>query len=305
MVDDPIRVPGTASRKQIVVPSKAELSALLRAMSEVRPLEQAHARACRVVTVSLGLFAGLRRGEICGLQWENVDFESGVVTVKYSFSRQDGLKEPKTRAGRRSIPLSPILAEVLNRYAIETNSDRKGQLIRTRVGTRPLIDNLGGRDWRILMKAADLLNEDGRPKYTLHTMRHAFISLMIEQGVPPIVVRGIAGHSRIATTMDTYGHLFPENNESRRGVLAIGEQFPGASAALPAPAEQVACNTREDWIEAKRVALSLLADGVPVKEIARRFSTSSTLIYKWHRTAKGDPSHLADATKTRHASVSL
>ncbi len=287
MVDDPIRIPGTARRKEIVVPSKAELAMLLGSMFEYRPYQKLSGKAGRTLILSLSLLAGLRRGEIAGLQWEDIDFAQHQIIVRHSLSRQDGLKETKTKSGRRIVPLAPPLLAILERYAQDTGSDRIGQVLRTKAGRHYQVDSIGSREWFLIMRDAGLLKE-GRPKYSLHVMRHAFISLMIEQGVQPIVIKGVAGHARIATTMDTYGHLFPENAEARRGVLGVGEQFAARSLLPPPPVPEIKCETREDWIEAKAEALSLIAEGVPVGEIARRFSTSRTLIYKWQRMAHRD-----------------
>lgn len=291
MVDDPIRIPGGARRKEIVVPSKAELAKLLKTMFEHKPYRKVTGEAGRSLILSLSLFTGLRRGEIAGLQWEDIDFAQRQINVRHSLSRQDGLKETKTKSGRRTIPLAPALASIFDKYAEDTGASRTGQLLRTKGGNPYQLDAIGSREWCLIMRDAEFL-VDGRPKYSLHVMRHAFISLMIEQGVQPIVIKGVAGHARISTTMDTYGHLFPENAEARRGVLGVGEQFAATPLLPPPPVPEVKCESREDWIRAKDEALALIAEGVPVGEIARRFSTSRTLIYKWQRMAQRDISQV-------------
>lgn len=292
MIDDPIRIPGFAARKEIVIPNKAEIGTLLTAMTKHRPYEMPHTPVRRVPILSLSLFAGMRRGEIYGLHWEDVDVEAGLITIWQSVSRQDGFKTPKTRAGRRVVPLSPILADVLDRYAQETGFKRRGQTLRTIAGRHVCVESTGGPEWFILMEMAGLLDEKGRLQSSLHVMRHAFISLLIEQGVSPIVmpivIKAVAGHARIATTMDTYGHLFPKNAEARRDVARLGSHFGTAQIALPAPVPQIACQSREDWAKAKEQALALLASGVPTREVARRFSTDRAVVNRWQRAAQRD-----------------
>jgi integrase len=74
LADRAVRIPRNRAL-QIPIPSKDELRRLLGALARRRPFEQQRAHSVRVVMVMLASFAGLRRGEIVGLQWEDVDFE--------------------------------------------------------------------------------------------------------------------------------------------------------------------------------------------------------------------------------------
>src|SRR4029450_9327784 len=84
---------------------------------------------------------------------------------------------------------------------------------------------VGSYDFEVLMKDAGLVKEDGKPKFTLHSLRHAAVSMLIDQGLEAFHLKKIIGHSRITTTMDTYGHLMPESVRSRNAVTAVGDQF--------------------------------------------------------------------------------
>ena len=101
LADRAVRIPRNRA-SQIPIPSTDELRQLLSALATRRPLEHRRAYASRVIMVRLALFAGLRRGEIIGLQWENVDFEAGTIKVRHSYSSADGLRAPKTQAGVRT-----------------------------------------------------------------------------------------------------------------------------------------------------------------------------------------------------------
>lgn len=77
------------------------------------------------------------------------------------------------------------------------------------------------------MRAAGLIDSNGKPKYTgLHALRHFYASWCINppdrggQGLPPIVVQQLLGHSSIVMTMDTYGHLFPADKDAHKRLAA-------------------------------------------------------------------------------------
>jgi integrase len=70
--------------------------------------------------------------------------------------------------------------------------------------------NIWNRLWRPLMKDAGLVDDTGKPAFGLHALRHAAVSLWIEQGVNAKQVSKWAGHSSVAFTLDVYGHLWPD-----------------------------------------------------------------------------------------------
>ena len=135
----------------------------------------------------------------------------------------------------------------------------------------------------------------------MHGLRHANISLLIEQGLDPFLIKGIVGHSRISTTMDTYGHMFPENMTARQAMAKVGEQFGSPLLLLSAGAASPAPNRPEEWKRTKNDALSLYACGVQPADIAKQLSVSLSSIYNWIRDVPsvcarqdGDKEHLLD-----------
>lgn len=237
-----LHVPGVVRRK--VIPSKAEIQVILAGLSSRAKRESQRGYQTRVVMVMLGLFAGLRRGEVAGLQWEDVCFAEGALKIRHSYSLKDGLKEPKTRAGERRITMTGHLFEALRWHHEWSGRPETGYVLTTRNG-RHLGANNAYLFWCSHMMHVGMWIADparagirkrrpdyisGRPQYTFHALRHAMVSLLIESGLPPFNIKDIVGHARLSTTMDVYGHLFPENDAGRRAMHAVSGQF-----SQPAP----------------------------------------------------------------------
>lgn len=111
--DHPVRLPETAEEK-VRIPSKEDIIKIIDStMREPRKNERLNVLYADRAVVLLGFHAGMRAGEIAGLQWENVDFEEDIIRVRHSHSRADGLKSPKSQAGKRDIPMSPDLRKAL------------------------------------------------------------------------------------------------------------------------------------------------------------------------------------------------
>lgn len=139
----------------------------------------------------LGLCCGLRRGEILGLKWTDLDFAAGVLHVRRQLIRVDGkLLEtaPKTLTSIRDIPLPAVLADQLRFMR------RDGYLI----AATP--DGLKNG----LRRACD---RAGVPKITLHGLRHSMAAVAATEGIPIKVLQEIMGHAQYTTTADVYAHV--------------------------------------------------------------------------------------------------
>ncbi|MEX5713693.1 site-specific integrase [Parafrankia sp. FMc6] len=176
----------------------------------------------------LALYYGLRRGELLGLRWEDVDFDAQTLIVRHSLQRIDGglrLVEPKTRSSERTFPLIGIVATALQGHRRRQNDERalagrdwvnSGFVFTTHVGTPVAPDNLH-RSWKPLAARVGL---DG---VRLHDLRHTCVTLLLDAGVPPHIVRDIAGHSAIDVTMTIYAHV--SLDEKRAALTKLGDRL--------------------------------------------------------------------------------
>jgi integrase len=177
---------------------------------------------------------GMRLGEAVALQWDDIDWHSGFVEVRRSYSKRRH-STPKSGKGRR-VDLSNQLLEVLAARLV----DFKKAALRTGVpvpawvfpgddADTPLdANNFRRRQWRRCVSRAKL-----RAIHP-HVLRHTFASLLIAHGEPLPYVRDQLGHHSIQITVDTYGHLVPGGN--RAAVNRLDEPAARPSEARSADA---------------------------------------------------------------------
>ncbi len=162
----------------------------------------------------LVLATGMRRGELAGLRWDDVDLDAGVlavrrarVSVAYAVHESD----PKTRSSRRTISLDSRVVAVLRAHRRRQLEDRlawgpawtdTGYVFTTECG-EPLHPE------RVTVLFGRLVVAAGVPKVRLHDLRHTSASLMLAAGVHPKVVSERLGHSSVSITLDLYSHVIP------------------------------------------------------------------------------------------------
>lgn len=179
---------------------------------------------------------GMRRGELLGLMWDAVDLDGGRLVVRQSLSWVRGravLTPPKTRASRRVIPLPEVVVSALRDHAKRQVEEKvaageawedTGFVFTTRRGAAMSPYTLG-KYWRDLREAAGL----GTIRF--HDLRHTAVSLLLALGVPPHVVREIAGHSDIKVTMTVYAH--GSLTERANALTKLGETLTAARVMTP------------------------------------------------------------------------
>jgi integrase len=170
----------------------------------------------------VALATGLRRGELLGLRWEDVDLEAGELRVRTQ-AQHGAITELKRVKGRRIIPLAPMAVEALQRHRVAQLERRlqagaewheHGLVFPSSVGTPYNPPNL----WR---HTAALLKRAGIPHHHLHLYRHTFASLHLAAGADLYEVSKLLGHSGVQITSDVYGHL---TRQARQGAAARIEQ---------------------------------------------------------------------------------
>lgn len=153
---------------------------------------------------------GMRLGEASALQWEDIDFETGLLSITktlYYKSMDDyKLVEPKTQASVRTIVIDDDTIKELKEWKEVQQTVLKGCTyilsysgIPTSKHTLP----------RAMEKLAGLA---GVHRIKVHALRHSHASLLISMGVNPLIIKDRLGHEKIQTTLGTYGHLYPNSN---------------------------------------------------------------------------------------------
>lgn len=155
--------------------------------------------------------AGLRRGELLGLRWGDVDLAAGLIHVRRQLVRVDGqLKEQPTKssAGMRDVPIEPRLMATIRRcYRLAPNH----RIVSCAPETL-------ARRWKRAQEAAGI-----KQPYRLHDLRHTYATNMLLAGCKPRVLQYMIGHSSLDLTMATYAHV---------GAMAAIEEVNRISASL-------------------------------------------------------------------------
>ena len=215
-VDDGLLIKNPA---HLVKPPKVEETAVTILDENGAGRLLAAAKGTRLyVPILLAVFTGLRRGEILGLHWEDVDLQRGTLSVRWAASRLNSgteLKRPKSKASRRTVFL-PAAA----RIALE--KERVGQseaaLVVRQPDGRPLAPDAFTHAF------ADLLCRERLPRMRFHDLRHTHVSLLIKYGVDMKAISARLGHSGIGITMDLYGHLLTSVEQDAAARFGSGFQ---------------------------------------------------------------------------------
>jgi integrase len=153
------------------------------------------------------LFAmtGMRRGEVLGLRWKDVDLERGLVSVRQTVLNVGGRRvfsSPKTARSRRVVALDPATVATLRKHWSNKAGDPSALIFSEEDG-RPLDGNA------VTRRFVKLLTEAGLPRIRLHDLRHTHATLALGLGIHPKIVSERLGHSTIAFTLDIYSHATP------------------------------------------------------------------------------------------------
>lgn len=173
------------------------------------------------------MYAGLRRGELLALRWEDVDLVGGVIHVERSWDAKEGAVGPKSRAGRRTVPIPAALREYLVEHKLR--SGRHVGLVFGTSYTQPFTPS------NIRKRANAAWTRAGLEPIGLHECRHTFASLMIAAGVNAKALSTYMGHSSVTITLDRYGHLMPGSESEAAELLDVylARALSGARAAQP------------------------------------------------------------------------
>ena len=178
------------------------------------------------------LTTGLRRGEICGLKWEDFDAENGKLKVRRSVAKRKGgglnIGETKTETGTRTIVLPPSLLKTLVAYKETVDSEW--------MFPSPT-DNGRPRNPSSVRKRLQLILERaGCKKVRFHDLRHTFATMALEHGMDVKTLSATIGHVSSATTLDIYSHI--TDTMQRQAAVHIDRKIGGTDARMPTIARE-------------------------------------------------------------------
>jgi integrase len=166
------------------------------------------------------IFTGLRASELRGLRWEDVDLKKSELQVRQRADKFNTIGKPKSASGQRTIPMPPILVNMLREWKLACPKSEFGLVFPTGTGQIEYHSNIVVRGLAPAQVAAGVVTKEGDAKYTgLHSLRHFYASWCINRkedgglGLPLKVVQHRLGHSTIQMTADVYGHLFPSGDD--------------------------------------------------------------------------------------------
>jgi len=211
--------PPRMEKKELQILTREELQRFLEAARGHRLFAAFH----------LLIGSGMRRGEVLGLRWQDIDLKAGTVTVNQTLVKVNSgvaFHEPKTRSGRRRIPLPRDVVKSLRAWQVRWKEERlklgpywphTDLVFPSEVGTPIQPRNFFRTFKQVLRKA-------GLPEtVTIHSLRHTYATLLLEAGEHPKVVQELLGHSSITMTLDLYSQVSPGLKE--RAVKTLDQIF--------------------------------------------------------------------------------
>ena len=163
--------------------------------------------------VTFDLLSGLRRGELLGPRWQDVDLDAHTITIRQTSNYLPGkgvyVSTPKTVGSARPLMLSTAAIMMLLEYKQwqdhqremvgDAWEDQDGRVFTNELGTPVFPDSM--TQW-----FSGFIARSGMPKVTVHSLRHTYATLMIADGVPLVVVSKQLGHTQTSTTANIYAH---------------------------------------------------------------------------------------------------
>ena len=164
----------------------------------------------------LMIYSGFRRGEMLGLEWKDVDFENNIISVRrtsnYTAKKGVYTDTTKTKRSQRTLKFPQFIMDMLKEYKDEQNAEAL-RLADRWVETDRLYVKWDGRPMQNgtpYFWLGEFCEKHDLPFYGLHSFRHLFCSLLVNQGVDIVTVSGALGHSCVSTTSNIYCHMLQE-----------------------------------------------------------------------------------------------
>lgn len=185
------------------------------------------------IPIVLATTTGARVGEICGLQWSNVDLEKGQISIIYTFQRIDKewqLKPVKIDRSNRLVIIPDVVVNILRQHKLWQKKNRilfgpdyyHSDHVNTWPDGRPILTEYITKQFKKFIKKHNL------PEIRFHDLRHTHATELLKAGINPKIVSERLGHSSIRITLDTYSHVLPTLQKEAAELVAqniFGSQF--------------------------------------------------------------------------------
>lgn len=191
------------------------------------------------VYFTLAIYSGFRRGEMIALQWKDINFKKGLITISKATSSAKStqgqfIKDPKTKAGNRTIMLPGICFDLLKQWKTEQDQtaralgdywqgsqDPEERFVFIQDNGKQMHLSTPTHKLREIITAynAAVPDPDKLPQIHLHDLRHTSASILISAGVDIATVSRRLGHSKISTTLNIYTHAMPDIDQTASDAL--------------------------------------------------------------------------------------
>ena len=192
---------------------------------------------------NLAIYSGFRRGELLGLEWKDVDFENNIIKIRRTsnYTAQQGVytDTTKTRKSQRTLKFPQEIMDMLKEYKAEQD----GQALKYGdkwVETDRLYTKWNGEPMQNgtpYFWLGEFCEKHDLPFYGLHSFRHLFASLLVNNGVDIVTVSGALGHSTVSTTTNVYCHMIEDAQAKASDAVSNALNF---NSKKPTPDEESA-----------------------------------------------------------------
>jgi len=158
------------------------------------------------------IFTGMRQGELIALKWDNINWIKQQIYIKENY-RNGLLDTPKTQTSIRYIDMPNELVKTLKEWKLKCPHTDKNLVFPNKEGNYQDVNNLVKRKFQTVLNKAKI------ERIRWHDLRHTYASIMISQNVPIKYIQNQMGHASCQITMDRYGHLMPEVNQSAKNAI--------------------------------------------------------------------------------------
>ncbi|MCL1819475.1 MAG: site-specific integrase [Oscillospiraceae bacterium] len=208
--------------KRVVTPKKIAHDPEYLTVDEAREIFK-RSKGDRIeLPFALGLYTGMRRGELCGLTWDCVDFDNDLIRVRLNrlnVGSEIVLKQPKSESSERTLSMVPELKEILltefeilkNNKKLLGNQYRSSDFVICYNDGEPVRPNYLSEMFKRWFNRK--LNKDLRA-ITPHGLRHSFVALAIAAGIPLYEISQALGHNDISVTSRIYAHLLDKTHKN-------------------------------------------------------------------------------------------